>query len=138
MLRRDAGDAVDLRLQQAHGALQGERHHPQGQQQNVKAMNTISLTSSGRCTLNSGPTLRVTVMLIIFLQFFASALSDGFLATESWRVLFKVFVVFAHNVFLKKKIFIFVGFFFFLFDQTSFHIMWAMIEKQHNIEMSNY
>ena len=31
-----------------------------------------------------------------------------------------------------------MGFFFFLFDQTSFHIMWAMIEKQHNIEMSNY
>ena len=101
MLRRDAGDAVDLRLQQAHGALQGERHHPQGQQQNLSAMNTIlSLTSSGRCTLNSGPTLRVTVMLIIFLQFFASALSGGFRATESWRVLFKVFVVFAHNVFL--------------------------------------
>ena len=136
MLRLDAGDAVDLRLQQAHGALQGERHHPQGQQQNVKAMNTISLTSSGRYTLMSGPTLRVTVIAIIFV--FASSLSDGLLATESWRVLFKVFVVLAHNVFLKKKIFIFVGFFFFLFDQTSFHIMWAMIEKQHNIEMSNY
>ena len=30
VLRGDAGDAVDLSLQEAHGALQGECHHPQG------------------------------------------------------------------------------------------------------------